>query len=180
MGLPRSHYDFISCLASIHHAPFDTVCKLRDALTPGGVPVILGCYPKKTPIGLAWSLAAVPANAAARLSTAVIDNIHPAAATSPRTVKAPVKQPAIPLSEIRGEAAVLRQCCCPGAAFGPARGGSQPGVRRRRAHQRFELGGHLDGVRCAGTSSLPTPESRRWHCGKTFRFKCPTPRWRLR
>src|SRR5258705_3970002 len=111
-------------LASIHHVPFDTVCKLRDALTPGGVLVILGCYPKKTPIGLAWSLAAVPANAAARLSTAVIDNIHPAAATSPRTVKAPVKQPAIPLSEIRGEAAVLRQCCCPGAAFGPARGGS--------------------------------------------------------
>ena len=42
--LPAGHYDFISCLASIHHVAFGTVSALRDALAPGGVLVILGCY----------------------------------------------------------------------------------------------------------------------------------------
>ena len=35
--LERNAYGFISCIASLHHMPFDTVGKLRDALQPGGV-----------------------------------------------------------------------------------------------------------------------------------------------
>jgi SAM-dependent methyltransferase len=36
-------YDFISCIASIHHVPFaPTVTKLRAALAPGGVLAIIG------------------------------------------------------------------------------------------------------------------------------------------
>src|SRR5439155_18737682 len=36
-------YDFISCIASIHHVPFgSTVTQLRDALAPAGVLAILG------------------------------------------------------------------------------------------------------------------------------------------
>jgi 2-polyprenyl-3-methyl-5-hydroxy-6-metoxy-1,4-benzoquinol methylase len=43
VALPAGRYDFISCLASIHHMPFATVATLREALAPGGVLVILGC-----------------------------------------------------------------------------------------------------------------------------------------
>jgi SAM-dependent methyltransferase len=110
--LPEEHYDFISCLASIHHMPFDIVAALRDALAPGGVLVILGCYPEKTWLDLAWSLAAVPVNAAARLVVAAVDKLRSAsAATGPGRAKAPVRQPTMPLSQIRREATVLLPGC---------------------------------------------------------------------
>lgn len=110
--LPKAHYDFISCLASIHHMPFGTVAALRDALAPGGVLVILGCYPEKTRFDWAWSLAAVPVNAVARLTVAVKDSFRPAAASTGRgQVKAPVSQPTMPLLQIRREAAVLLPGC---------------------------------------------------------------------
>jgi SAM-dependent methyltransferase len=36
-------YDFVSCIASLHHLPFaETVTVLRDALRPGGVLAVLG------------------------------------------------------------------------------------------------------------------------------------------
>jgi SAM-dependent methyltransferase len=110
--LPEKHYDFISCLASIHHMPFDTVAALRDALAPGGVLVILGCYPEETRLDWAWSLAAVPVNAAARLVVAAMDKLHPAsAATGRERAKAPVTRPAMPLLQVRDEAAVLLPGC---------------------------------------------------------------------
>ncbi|WP_405616269.1 class I SAM-dependent methyltransferase [Streptomyces sp. NBC_01511] len=110
--LPKGRYDFISCLAGIHHMPFDTVAALRDALAPGGVLVILGCYPAKTRLDWAWSLAAVPVNAAARLAVAVRDQLRPASAATGRgRVKAPVRQPTMPLAQIRREAAVLLPGC---------------------------------------------------------------------
>ncbi|OEJ29950.1 methyltransferase [Streptomyces agglomeratus] len=110
--LPKAHYDFISCLASIHHMPFDTVAALRDALAPGGVLVILGCYPEKTRLDWAWSLAAVPVNAVARLTVALKDRRRPAAAATGREqVNAPVSQPTVPLLQIRREAAVLLPGC---------------------------------------------------------------------
>ncbi|WP_326589892.1 class I SAM-dependent methyltransferase [Streptomyces brevispora] len=110
--LPKNHYDFISCLASIHHMPFDTVAALRDALAPGGVLVILGCYPEKTRLDWAWSLVAVPVNAVARLTVALMERLRPAAASiGPDRVKAPVSQPTVPLLQIRREAAVLLPGC---------------------------------------------------------------------
>ncbi|MFB7088463.1 class I SAM-dependent methyltransferase [Streptomyces sp. NPDC056296] len=106
--LPKHHYDFISCLASLHHMPFGTVAALRDALAPGGVLVILGCCPEKTWLDWVWSLAAVPANAVARLVVTIKDKLRPAAAaTGQERVKAPVRQPTVPLSQICREAAVL-------------------------------------------------------------------------
>ncbi len=106
--LPKARYGFISCLASIHHMPFDTVAALRDALAPGGVLVILGCYPEKTWLDWAWSLAAVPVNAIARLTVAVGGKLRSVSAVNRREgVKAPVRPPAVPLAEIRREAAVL-------------------------------------------------------------------------
>ncbi|NUS17251.1 MAG: class I SAM-dependent methyltransferase [Streptomyces sp.] len=110
--LSEGHYDFISCLASIHHMPFDAVAALRDALAPGGVLVILGCYPEKTRLDWAWSLAAVPVNAVARLAVAVRDKLRPvSAATGRERAKAPVRQPVMPLLQIRREAAVLLPGC---------------------------------------------------------------------
>ncbi|GAA1383419.1 class I SAM-dependent methyltransferase [Kitasatospora putterlickiae] len=105
--LPEGHYDFISCLASIHHMPFDTVAVLRDALAPGGVLVVLGCYPEKSLLDRAWSVAAVPVNAGARLAVAVVDRIRPAAADGRARAKAPVTPPTMSLDEIRREAAAL-------------------------------------------------------------------------
>ncbi|MGP4089342.1 class I SAM-dependent methyltransferase, partial [Streptomyces sp. KR55] len=46
--LPDGRYDFISCIASLHHMPFDTVLTLRQALAPGGVLAALGLYPVRT------------------------------------------------------------------------------------------------------------------------------------
>ncbi|MFE5072639.1 class I SAM-dependent methyltransferase [Streptomyces halstedii] len=110
--LPKGHYDFISCLASVHHMPFDAVAALRDTLAPGGVLVILGCYPEKTRLDWAWSLAAVPVNAVARLAVAVRNKLRPvSAATGRERVKAPVRQPVMSLLQIRREAAVLLPGC---------------------------------------------------------------------
>jgi SAM-dependent methyltransferase len=103
--LPRGHYDFVSCLASLHHMPFGTVAALRDALAPGGVLVVLGCCPERTPLDWAWSLAAVPVNAVARFGVAVADRLRGVAAED--VVRAPVRQPETGLADIRREAAVL-------------------------------------------------------------------------
>lgn len=57
--LPESHYDFISCIASLHHMPFDTVLTLRKALAPGGVLAVLGLYPARTAPDLVCALPAI-------------------------------------------------------------------------------------------------------------------------
>ncbi|MER5636812.1 class I SAM-dependent methyltransferase [Kitasatospora sp. NPDC002227] len=108
--LPAGHYDYISCLASIHHVPFETVTALRAALAPGGTLVILGCHPEHSRLDWAWSLAAVPVNAAARLVVAALERLRSARR---EPTPAPVAPPAVPLAEIRREAAVL----LPGASI---------------------------------------------------------------
>ena len=41
--LDLAGYDFVSCVASLHHVPFAAmVTRLRDALRPGGVLAVLG------------------------------------------------------------------------------------------------------------------------------------------
>ncbi|WP_327587610.1 class I SAM-dependent methyltransferase [Nonomuraea sp. NBC_00507] len=102
MELPEGRYDYISCLASIHHVPFGTVAKLRDALAPGGVLAILGCYPERSAVDYAWSLAAIPVNAATRLAVAAAGPRGRAEGT-----RAPVMRPEMSLEEIRKEAATL-------------------------------------------------------------------------
>ncbi|WNV86282.1 class I SAM-dependent methyltransferase [Umezawaea sp. Da 62-37] len=108
IDLPRGRYDVISCLACVHHMPFSTVAALRDALAPGGVLLILGCYPESTAVDRAWSLAAVPVNAAARLAVAVVEEFRRGSAT---TGRAPVTRPTTPLRRIRREAEVLLPGC---------------------------------------------------------------------
>ena len=57
--LPDGHYDFISCIASLHHMPFETVLTLRRALAPGGVLVVLGLYPVRTVTDFVWAFPAL-------------------------------------------------------------------------------------------------------------------------
>ncbi|MFE6738742.1 class I SAM-dependent methyltransferase [Streptomyces tubercidicus] len=108
LELPDRHYGFISCLASIHHMPFGTVTALRDALAPGGVLVILGCYREKAPADFGWGLVASPVNAVTRLAVAVSERCRP---TGTAPMKPPTAAPGMPLARIRREAAALLPGC---------------------------------------------------------------------
>ncbi|MEV0203188.1 class I SAM-dependent methyltransferase [Nonomuraea sp. NPDC050691] len=98
MELEPGRYDYISCLASLHHVPFETVRALRTALAPGGVLAVLGCYRANAPSDYLVDLLAIPANAAMRL--ALIGRPAP-------EVDAPVTGASMTLEEIRREAATL-------------------------------------------------------------------------
>ncbi|MEW2387440.1 class I SAM-dependent methyltransferase [Streptomyces venezuelae] len=99
-SLPAAHYDVITCLASLHHMPFDTVTRLRDALAPGGTLLVLGCYAGTT----RWDVVASPANAVARATVYASERLR-GDRTPP--LKAPVRQPDMRLPDIRTEAARL-------------------------------------------------------------------------
>ncbi|MCP2259087.1 Methyltransferase domain-containing protein [Streptoalloteichus tenebrarius] len=105
--LPARHYDFISCLASLHHVPFDTVTKLRAALAPGGVLAVLGCYREEWPMDAPFSLLAVPVNAVMRLATAATERVTGQPKSPQETVVAPVARPSTTLREIRDSASRL-------------------------------------------------------------------------
>ena len=96
-GLPKGHYDVITCLASLHHMPFGTVTRFREALAPGGVLLVLGCYAGIT----WWDLAAVPANAVARAGVAMGERLHGSEAVP---LRAPVREPRMSLADVRSEA----------------------------------------------------------------------------
>ncbi|QEU92395.1 class I SAM-dependent methyltransferase [Streptomyces kanamyceticus] len=100
LDLPEGHYDVISCLASLHHMPFDTVTRLRAALAPGGTLLVLGCYAGMT----SWDVVASPANAAARVAVYATERLR---GTHTPPLKPPVAPPDMRLPRIRAEAARL-------------------------------------------------------------------------
>jgi SAM-dependent methyltransferase len=102
--LPDQAYDFISCLASLHHVPFGTVTKLRDALIPGGVLAVLGLGKPSSPADYALSLAAITINAAARLLVYAGERLIGGIDHLP---KPPIVETAPPMSRIRRDAAEL-------------------------------------------------------------------------
>ncbi|MCX4750726.1 class I SAM-dependent methyltransferase [Kitasatospora sp. NBC_01287] len=102
--LPDRAYDVISCLASLHHLPFETVGRLRAALAPGGVLLVLGCAPEESAVDWAWSLTAVPVNAVFRVTVAAGEWLRGGA---PAEVAAPVAPPRLPYAEVRRQAALL-------------------------------------------------------------------------
>ncbi|MGW9299470.1 UDP-N-acetyl-tunicamine-uracil synthase TunM [Streptomyces cyaneofuscatus] len=109
LTLTPDTYDYIACLASIHHVPFETVQKLRASLTTNGVLVILGCYREATLWDHAISLLAVPVNAIWRAAVFFRESwsgSHPDRGT--QSPSAPVAPPSMSLAEIReGSAAHL-------------------------------------------------------------------------
>ena len=97
--LAPNSYDFISCIASIHHLPFaDTVSRLRDALAPGGVLAILGLS-KPTLTDYAVAAVAAPANWA--------HGIHARLDKAAESTQPPIRDPEMTLKEIRREAEAL-------------------------------------------------------------------------
>jgi SAM-dependent methyltransferase len=107
--LPAGRYDCISCLASIHHVPFATVASLREALAPGGVLAILGCYRQRTAADHAVAVAAVPVNAAARAAVAALERARHGGTEDPP--RAPARPAAMTLGQVREAAAALLPGC---------------------------------------------------------------------
>lgn len=102
--LPGEAYDFISCLAMLHHVPFDTVTKLRDALLPGGVLAVLGLGRPSTFADYARAVVTSPVNALARLVVYAGDRLNGGVDPLPT---APVVETFPPMNRIRRDAARL-------------------------------------------------------------------------
>jgi ubiquinone/menaquinone biosynthesis C-methylase UbiE len=61
--LPPESFDCIASIATLHHLPLeDTLKKMRGALRPGGVLLVLDLYQPRTIADFAWSTAAWPCN----------------------------------------------------------------------------------------------------------------------
>ena len=102
--LPEQHYDYISCLASLHHVPLGTLTKLRRALVPGGVLVVLALARPSTPVDWVRAAAAIPVNTLARLVVYAGERLNGGAEDGPR---APVVDDYPTLAELRRESARL-------------------------------------------------------------------------
>lgn len=100
--LGTSRYDFVSCVASLHHLPFaETVTRLRDALAPGGVLAVLGLS-RPTLLDLLVGLVGVVPN-----------RVRVALAPHRDGPRPPIMDPDLTLAEIRAQARDL----LPGARF---------------------------------------------------------------
>jgi SAM-dependent methyltransferase len=102
--LTEGHYDFISCIASLHHVPFETVESLRDALTPGGVLAVLGLAKPSRPADYALWLAAAPINLLARAIVHTGERLN--GGPEPR-LRPPIKDNYPSLRDIRRRSAEL-------------------------------------------------------------------------
>ncbi|MFH8349178.1 class I SAM-dependent methyltransferase [Streptomyces sp. NPDC018045] len=106
LALRPDTYDYIACVASIHHVPFDTVKKLRTALSANGVLVILGCYRDSALRDHAMSLLAAPVNAICRTVVFLREKFSGApSSTNNQHPPAPVASPSMSFTEIRESAA---------------------------------------------------------------------------
>jgi SAM-dependent methyltransferase len=98
-------YDFISCIASIHHVPFDTVTLLRKALAPGGVLAIAGlAHPSSLADRGAWLVASPPLNLLARLVVHLGERLN---GGPDQGIAPPVKPESMTMAQVRGESAEL-------------------------------------------------------------------------
>ncbi|MBV6701010.1 bifunctional 2-polyprenyl-6-hydroxyphenol methylase/3-demethylubiquinol 3-O-methyltransferase UbiG [Kitasatospora aureofaciens] len=108
LSLPPGTYDYISCLASLHHLPLDTLRTLRDALAPGGVLVVLGCYREASAWDRVVSLAAVPVNAVCRVGVFVRERSVGRAVSRASVSEASVSPPSAPTMAPAGSFAEVR------------------------------------------------------------------------
>jgi SAM-dependent methyltransferase len=103
--LPEGRYDFISCVASLHHFPFDTVSSLRGALAPGGVLAVLGLAKPRSALDLTkWVVLGPPVNLVARGAVATGEWLSGGAESF---VRPPVLDAAMTMTEIRRRSATL-------------------------------------------------------------------------
>ncbi|GAA5151136.1 MULTISPECIES: class I SAM-dependent methyltransferase [Amycolatopsis] len=98
-------YDFISCLASLHHMPFETVTKLRDALNPGGVLVVLGLAKPRSAADFAqWHVLSPPLNLLARAVVAAGERLN---GGPDHTIAPRVRDWTMTMTQVRRESARL-------------------------------------------------------------------------
>jgi SAM-dependent methyltransferase len=109
---PPGTYDFISCVASLHHMDFDTLAPLRDALRPGGVLAVLGLSRGGSGPGYYARQAPV---AALNLLMRAVYAVRDARAGTPAPLRPPVRDAEMTLAEIRVRAAAL----LPGSVVSP-------------------------------------------------------------
>lgn len=94
--IEESRYDFVCCLAALHHLPCRAaLLKMRAALRPGGVLGVIGLYRDSTLVDALHGALALPVSWAYRLT-------HARA-----RMNAPMREPELSLSELRVEAARL-------------------------------------------------------------------------
>jgi hypothetical protein len=91
--------------------PFEVVSQLRQALAPGGVLLILGCYRDASWSDYALGTAAVPLNLVARSVSAAGSRLAARGRAPGPGTAAPVRPPAMTLLEIRREAGRLLPGC---------------------------------------------------------------------
>lgn len=103
---PAGTYDYISCVATVHHMPFETLAALRDALRPGGVLAVLGLYRAGLP-EVAKAPLVVPLNLGFRAALA--------RRPDEESVQPRIRDTEMTLPEIRERAAEL----LPGAVVSP-------------------------------------------------------------
>jgi SAM-dependent methyltransferase len=111
--LPAGHYDFISCVASLHHVPFATVTKLRQALAPGGVLAVLGLAKPRSAADLGkWLVLSPPLNLAARAIVAAGERLN---GGPDRTIAPRIRDWDMTMTDVRRESARL----LPGSSVRP-------------------------------------------------------------
>ncbi len=105
LELRALHYDVITCIASLHHVPFDTVTQLAAALRPGGVLLVLGLARARSPgPTLAWGLLAPPLNVLPRAAVAVGERCN--GGPDPRPA-VPLREPTMSVSQVQRAASAL-------------------------------------------------------------------------
>lgn len=105
LDIPPQKYDFISCIASLHHVPFSTVTDLRRALRPGGVLAIVGLAKPRSPADwLMWTVLGPSLNLAARGVVAAGERLNGGAQPS---VQAPIRDWDLTMAEVRRESSTL-------------------------------------------------------------------------
>ena len=95
-------YDFITCVAALHHMPSDALTRLRSLLNPGGVLAVLGLgRPRSAAEWARWGVLGPPANLAARFAVHIGERLG----NDPLLPSPPVKMEMPPMTQIRRDSA---------------------------------------------------------------------------
>jgi SAM-dependent methyltransferase len=95
-------YDFITCVAALHHMPADAMAALRERLNPGGVLAVLGLgHPGSAEEWVKWGVLGPPVNLAARFAVHVGERLG----GDPLLPPPPIKDEMPSMTEIRRDSA---------------------------------------------------------------------------
>jgi SAM-dependent methyltransferase len=103
LALRADGYDFVVCIAAVHHMPFEAALrKLRDVLRPGGVLALLGLHRNASVADYTAGAVSLALRGARRLGEAV--GLGPGRSAFESRVVPPLAEPRMTLREIRAGA----------------------------------------------------------------------------